>query len=128
VALKLAPVDQAAWVNATIGSTLTFRVINDVIVGEYADAYAGDLIEATVIRIREGEIRTRHGRAEPRVKEVMVGKSIKLELESSPEDRARFSGIAKNLVVWSVKGPYMVVVLPIEYVVLLIACTRGCDL
>jgi len=27
-----------------------------------------------------------------------------------------------------VKGPYMVVVLPIEYALLLIACSTGCDL
>jgi hypothetical protein len=58
------------------------------------------------------------------VKEVMVGKYIKLELESSPGGH-RFSEIAKNLVVWSVKGPYMVVVLPMECVVLLIACMQG---
>jgi len=134
VPLKLTPVDPAAWANATIGSTLTFRVVNDVIVrnvfnrSSYADAYAGDLIEAKVIRVREGKIRTRHGRAEPRVKEVIVGKSIKLELESSPRGGARFSGIAKNLVVWAVKGPYMVVVLPIEYALLMIACATGCDL
>lgn len=135
VPLKLTPVDPAAWANATIGSTLTFRVVNDVIVrrgvfnrSSYADAYAGALIEVKVIRMREGKIRTRQGKAEPRVKEVMVGKSIKLELESSPRGGARFSGIAKNLVVWSVKGPYMAVALPIEYALLLIACSTGCDL
>jgi hypothetical protein len=133
VALKLAPVDQAAWVNATIGSTLTFRVVNDVIVrgvfnrSSYADAYAGDLIEAKVIRVRKGKVRTRYGRAEPRVKEVMVGKSIKLELESSPGGRARFNVIAKNLVGWSVKGVTIVVLIP-EYVLLGIACSTGCDL
>lgn len=135
VPLKLTPVDPAAWTNATIGSTLTLRVVNDVIVrrgvfnrSSYADVYAGDLIEAKVIRMREGKTRTRQGRAEPRVKEVIVGKSINLELESSPGGGARFSGIAKNLVVWAVKGPYMVVVLPIEYALLLIACSTGCDL
>ena len=53
-----------------------------------------------------------------------MGKYIKLELESSPGGH-RFSEIAKNLAVWSVKGPYMVVVLPMEYVVLLIACRQG---
>jgi hypothetical protein len=136
VALKLTPVDPAAWANATIGSTLTFRVVNDVIVrggvfnrsSSYADAYAGDLIEAKVIRVRQGNIRTRQGRAEPRVKEVMVGKSIKLALESSPRRRARFSGMAKNLVVSSVKGVTVIVLIP-EYVLLGIACsTTGCDL
>jgi hypothetical protein len=137
VPLKLTPVDPAAWANATIGSTLTFRVLNDVIVrggvfnrsSSYADAYAGTLIEAKVTRVRQGKTRTRHGRAEPRVKEVMVGKSIKLELESAPRGGAQFSGTAKNLVVWSVKGPYMAVVFPPEYVLLAIFCsTTGCDL
>jgi hypothetical protein len=135
VPLKLTPVDRAAWANATIGSTLTFRVVDDVIVrggvgnrsSSYADAYAGSLIEAKVVRVRQGKIRTRHGRAEPRVKEVMVGKSIKLELESSPRGRARFSGMAKNLVVWFVKGVEIVVLIP-EYVLLGIACSTGCDL
>jgi hypothetical protein len=59
----------------------------------------------------------------------MVGESIKLELESAPRGGARFSGITKNLVVWSVKGPYMAVVFPPEYVLLAIFCsTKGCDL
>lgn len=131
VPLKLIPVDPAAWANATIGSTLTFRVVSDVIivrgVSSYADAYAGDLIEAKVIRMREGKIRSRHGRTEPRVKEVMVGKYIRLELENSPGGH-RFSGIAKNLIVWPVKGVKIVVLIP-EYVLLGIVCsTSGCDL
>jgi hypothetical protein len=138
VPLKLTPVDAAAWANATVGSTLTLRVVDNVIVrggvfnrkSSYADACAGDLIEAKVIRMREGKARTRHGRAEPRVKEVIAGKYIRLELDSSPEGH-RFSGIAKNLVVWSVKGPFEVVVFTgsiIEYPILVIACSRGCDL
>jgi hypothetical protein len=114
---------------------LTFRVVNDVIVrggvfnrsSSYADAYAGNLIEAKVIRVRQGKIRTRHGRAKRRVKEVMVGKSIKLELENSPGGH-RFNGIAKSMVVWSVKGPFEVVFLPFEWVAILIACSTGCDL
>jgi hypothetical protein len=92
VPLKLTPVDPVAWTNATVGSTLTFLVVNDVIVrkgvfnrSSYADAYAGTLIKAKVVGVREGKSRTRHGRAEPRVKEVVLGKSIKLEFESSPE-------------------------------------------
>lgn len=135
VPLKLTPVDPAAWANATIGSTLTFRVANDVIVrggvfnrsSSYADAYAGNLIEAKVIRVREGKVRSRHGKAEPRVKEVMVGNYIRLELENSPGDH-RFSGVAKNAGIWSVKGPFMVVFLPFEWVAVGIACSTGCDL
>lgn len=133
VPLKLTPVDPAAWANATVGSTLTFRIVDNVIVknvfngSSYGYAYAGTLIEAKVIRMRQGRVRTRHGSAEPRVKEVMVGKSIKLELDSSPVNH-RFSGIAKNVVVWSVKGPYTVVVFPFEFVLLMIACSMGCDL
>ncbi len=138
VPIKLIPVDPAAWANdATIGSTLTFRVLDDVIVrgglfnrsSSYADAYAGTLIEAKVTRVRQHKTRTRHERAEPRVKEVKVGKSLKLELESSPRGGAQFSGIAKDLVVWSVKGPFFVVVYPPEMVLLAIFCgTTGCDL
>lgn len=132
VPLKLTPVDPAAWANATIGSNLTFRVVNDVVRNaskrsSSADAYAGELIEAKVIRVREGKIRIRHGRTEPRVKEVMVGKYIRLELENSPGGH-RFSGIAKNVGVWSVKGPFMVVFLPFEWVAIGIACSIGCDL
>jgi hypothetical protein len=40
----------------------------------------------------------------------------------------RFSGIAKNVGVWSVKGPFMVVFLPFEWVAIRIACSIGCDL
>lgn len=133
--LTLTPVDPAAWANATIGSTLTFRVVNDVVRkshrSSYADAYAGDLIEAKVIRVRETKARTRHERAEPRVREVVAGKYIKLELVSAPEGH-RFSGIAKNLVVWSAKGPFTAVVvalLPIWCIAVLIVCsTTECDL
>lgn len=135
VPLKLTPVDPVAWTNATVGSTLTFLVVNDVIVrkgvfnrSSYADAYAGTLIKAKVVGVREGKSRTRHGRAEPRVKEVILGKSIKLELESSPGGRARFNLIAKNLAIWFVKVPYYTVVMVPEYALLMIACSRGCDL
>lgn len=134
VPVNLTPVDPAAWANATIGSTLTFRVVSNVMRkmsngSSYADvrARAGTLIEAKVIRVRQSKARTRNGRAEPRVKEVMVGKSIKLELDSFPVDH-RFSGIAKNVVIWSVKGPFVVVFYPIEFVLLMIACSMGCDL
>lgn len=129
VPLKLIPVDPAAWANASIGSTVIFRVTSDVVVrGGYADAYAGDLVEAKVIRMREGKIRTRQRITEPRVKEVIVGKYIKLELDSSPEGH-QFRRFAKDLFVWSVKGPYMVLLLPIGYAALVIICsTTPCDL
>lgn len=100
VPLKLAPVDPAALAKATVGSTLTFRVLDNVIVRGVADANAGTLIRAKVTRVRQHKTRTRRGRAEPRVKEVKVGKSLKLELDSSPRGGAQFSAIAKNLVVW----------------------------
>lgn len=132
VPVELTPVDPAAWTNATMDSTVTFRVVYDVIVwrgrSSYADAYAGSLIEAKVIRMRAGKPRPRHGNAEPRVQEVLVGKSIRLELESSSGGRARFRGFARNLVVWPVRGISMVTLFPLEYVVLGIACSRGCDL
>jgi hypothetical protein len=131
--IELTPVDPAAWANATIGSTITFRAVKEVIekrgASSYADVYAGNLIEAKVVRMREGKIRTRQGRAEPRVKEVIVENYIKLELESSPGGR-RLSGIARNLFLWSVKGPCLLVLLPYEGVLIAIACSSrtGCDL
>ena len=77
--------------------------------------------------MRDGKIRTRQGRAEPRVKEVMVEKYIKLELESSPRGRT-LSGIAKNLAVWPVKVICMVGETVLLWVALLIFCRTGCDL
>jgi hypothetical protein len=128
VPLELTAVDPAAWANATVGSTLTFRVVNAVIVRGMADAYAETLIKAKVVRIRQGKSLTRHGQAEPRVKEIVFGKSIKMELESSPGVRARFNVIAKNVAIWSVKVPYYAVVMVPEDLLLAIACSRGCDL
>jgi len=50
-------------------------------------------------------------------------------MESSPRRGGRFNRIAKNLVVWSVKGPFRVVVVPYEYIVLGIGCSLApCDL
>jgi hypothetical protein len=126
VPIKLTPVDPAAWAKATVGSTLTFRVLDDVIVRGEADAYAGTLIQAKVTRVRQHKTRTRRG-ADPRAKEVKVGKSLKLELESSAGGH-RFSGIAKNVGVWSVKVPFEVVFIPFQFVALGIACSIGCDL
>jgi len=126
-----------AWANATVGSTVTLRVVRNVIVrggwfnrkSTYADAYAGALIVAKVTRVREGRLRTRRGTAEPRVKEILIDRTVKLELESSPRHGARFTLAAKNLVVWSVKGPFLAVVMPLEYTVLMIGCSiTPCDL
>jgi hypothetical protein len=129
--IELTPVDPAVWANATIGSTITFRAVYDVIErrreSSYADVYAGNLIEAKVVRMREGKIRTRNGRAEPRVKEVMVEKYIRLELESSPRGRT-LGGITKNLAVWPMKVICMVGETALLWVALLIFCRTGCDL
>jgi hypothetical protein len=62
------------------------------------------------------------------VKEVMMGKSTKLELESSPGGRARFSGIAKNLVVKPLEGVRTVGEDALLFPLLMIACSTGCDL
>jgi len=93
-----------------------------------ADVDADALIEAKVIKIREGKSRIRSGKEEPRVKEVLVGKSITLELENSTGGRARFGGFARSLIAWPPKALSMVTLLPVEYVLLGIACSRGCDL
>lgn len=135
VAIELTPVDPAAWANATVNSTVTFRAVHDVIQtrgvfhkSSYADVYAGTLIEGKVTRIRVGKLRVRGGTTEPRVKEVLVGKRIKLELESSPAAHSRFGGIAKSLAVWPAhtvtavgEGLLFVTLFPI-------LCHSGCDL
>lgn len=133
VPVELTPINPAAWANASKGSTLTFRVVRDVIVSGgvfnrksfYADVNAGTLIEGKVIRLRRGKLRTRNGRTEPRVKEILVGKRIKLEVESAPVDR-RFSAFARNLIIWPVKS----VIAVGEYTYLVILCTiaGGCEI
>jgi len=128
VPVELIPVDPESLANATIGSTLIFRVAYGVIVKGKADVDADALIEAKVIKIREGKSRIRSGKEEPRVKEVLVGKSITLELENSTGGRARFGGFARSLIAWPPKALSMVTLLPVEYVLLGIACSRGCDL
>lgn len=122
--VELTPVDPAAWANAAVGSALTFRVVRDAVAGQYAYAYAGTFIEAKVIRIRAGKPRIRHGKTQPRVQEVLMGKSTRLDLESSPGGRARLGGFARNMIVWL---PHTVV-LVFEYILLFIACATGCDL
>ena len=134
--VELTPVDAAAWANATVGSTVTFRVVRDVIQrggvfnrkSSYADAYAGTLIEGKVIRLREGTLRLRNGKTEPRVKEILVGKRIKLELESSPRRHARIDSLPRNLVVGPVDSVIAVGEGVLFVILLLIFCHSGCDL
>jgi hypothetical protein len=134
VPVELTPIDPSALAHATIRSTVTFRVVRDVIVGQYAYAYGGNLVEAKVTRIREGKLRFRRGRMEPRVMEVIaVGliessppEYLRLRLESSP--RSRFSRTAKQLATLPLAGIHMFVVAPAEWVLLIIACSAGCDL
>jgi hypothetical protein len=74
---------------------------------------------------------------EPRVMEVTVADlietspppapdSLKLRLESTP--RSRFSRTANKLMILPVTAIHMVVVVPAEWVLLIIACSMGCDL
>ncbi|MGO8933587.1 MAG: hypothetical protein ACLPLZ_04400 [Terracidiphilus sp.] len=130
--VELIPVDAEAWANATVGSTLTFRVVLHVIEehhhSKYADAYAGTFVEAKVIRMRESKSRAHRGVKEPRVQEILVGKSTKFDLEGSPRRHARLNSIPKSLIVWPPKVAFMAVFLPFEFVALGIACSMGCDL
>lgn len=125
VPLELTPVDPSAWAHATMNATMRFRVVHDVILGQYAYAYAGTLIDAKVTRIREGELRIRRGRMEPRVKEITVEGSLKLTLESSP--RSRFSGKAKHLATLPLTAIRIIFVDVPAYVLLVIFCSTGCD-
>jgi hypothetical protein len=139
--VELTPVDPSALAHATLNSTVTFRVANNVTDGHFGYGYAGTLIEAKVIRIREGELRIRHGRTESRVVEVAVTEliessppprvwSLKLRLESFP--RSRSNRIATQLITLPLTLPLKVIhiaVLIPEYALLGIACsTGGCDL
>ena len=133
VPVELTPLDPSALAHAAINSTVTFRVVHNVIVGQYA--YGGNLVEAKVTWIREGKLRIRRGRMEPRVMEVTaVGliessppEYLKLRLESSP--RGRSGRTAMKLVTFPLKVIGMVVITVPEYGLLGIACaTAGCDL
>jgi len=137
VPVELTPVDPSAWAHATINSPVTFRVVHDVIVRHDTYARAGELVEAKVTQVREGELRYRRGRMEPRVMEVtLTGEidsslptSLKLRLESSP--RSRCSRTAKQLATLPLKVVHVagaVVVFPVEWVLLVIFCHSGCDL
>ena len=112
--------------NPAVGSVLTFRAVKNATTRSGAYVYAGTLIYAKVIRIRQGKLRARNGRTEPRVKEVLVGKSTKLVLQSFPGGGAQFNGVAKNLVVWPVHS----VVTVVEDIYLVIGCSiaGGCEI
>jgi hypothetical protein len=140
VPVELIPDNLSALAQATINSTVTFRIVHDVVVGQYAYGYGGTLIDVKVIRIREGKLRIRRGRMEPRVMEVAVAGlletnpptppgALKLTLESSP--RSNSSRTAKQLITLPLTLPlkaiHIVVLVP-EYVLLGIACATGCDL
>jgi hypothetical protein len=134
VPVELTPVDPSAWEQASLNSTVTLRVVHNVIVGQYAYAYAGTSIDAKVTRIREGKPGTRRGRMEPRVMEVTVPwvipttppGSLKLALESTPRNRWR--RVANRLLISPFTAIHVIVILPAEGVLLLIFCSNGCDL
>ncbi len=131
--VELVPVDPEAWANATVGSTLTFVVALDVLEEHHhysksVHAYGGTLIEAKVTRMRKTKPRAQPGVKEPRVQEILVGRSTKFVLEGSPRRHPRLNSIPKNMVVWPPKVAFLVVFLPFEYVALGIACSTGCDL
>lgn len=140
VPVELTPVDPSALAHASINSTVTFRIVNNVSDGHFGYGYTGTLIEAKVIRIREGKLRIRRGRIEPRVMEVAVAGlietspppapgSLKLRLESSP--RSRSSRVANQLIALPLTVPlkaiHIAVLVP-EFVLLMVACSMGCDL
>jgi hypothetical protein len=134
----LSPVDPSALQHATLNSTVTFRVLQTATDGHVAYAYGGTQIEAKVTRIREGRLRVRRGKMEPRVMDLSLAcltetqptpppGSIKLRLESSP--RSRFSRRAKHLAALPLRAIGIVVITVPEDVLLAIFCsTGGCDL
>lgn len=122
VAIELQPLDPSAWANATIGSTVTFRVVRGA---SAASVFNGGLIEAQVTRLRTRKLRMRHGKLEPRVSEVAVG-LVKLKLESTA--RSRFVSTVKRVGTAPLRGVGFIAEIPL-WVVLSIACsTGGCDL
>jgi hypothetical protein len=140
VPVELTPIDPSAFANATENSTVILRVVRDVIVGKYTDAYGGTFIEAKVTRVREGKLRTRRGKTEPRVMEITVTAtrdscmeaapgsldSSRLKLESYPE--SSFGRTAKQLAVAPLTAIRFVVVYPVEAILFAILCSTGCDL
>lgn len=138
VPVELSPVDPSALAHATVNSTVTFRVVRNVVVGQYGYAYAGTLVEAKVTRIREGKPRILRGKMAPRVTEVALPglietspppapNALKLRLESSP--RSRFVRPARQIALFPLTAIHFIVLVP-EDIVLAIACSTGdgCDL
>jgi len=134
VPVELTPVDPIALAQATVNSTVIFRVAHKLVVGQYAYACGENLVEAKVTRIREGKLRIRRGRMEPRVMDVIaVGliessppDYLKLRLESTP--RSSFSRKAKQFATLPLTGIRFVVVYPAEGILLGIGCAFGYDL
>lgn len=141
VPVALVAVDPSALANATVNSHVTFRIIYGLTIKGLAYAYSGTLIEAKVTRIREGKLRVRRGKTEPRVLEIAVPEllktepppapeSLKLTIESSP--RSASSRTVKQLIALPLTVPlkalHIAVLVP-EYILLGIACsTSSCDL
>jgi hypothetical protein len=135
VPVALTTIDPSALATAKLNSTLTFRVAY----GLSSYAHTGTLIEAKVIRLRDGNLQTRSGRIEPRVMEVIVCGLVescpspgflKLRLEGSP--RSRSSRTAKRLLALPLtvplKAAHIALLVP-EAILLGIACsTSSCDL
>jgi len=139
VPVALEAIDPSALANAKLNSTVTFRVAYGLTVRQYSYAHEGTLIDAKVIRLREGKLRTHRGKLEPRVMEVAVCGLVescpppgflKLTLESSP--RSSSSKTAKRLIslplTVPLKAAHIAILVP-EAILLAIACgTSSCDL
>jgi hypothetical protein len=84
VPVALTALDPSALANATVNSQVTFRIIYGLTIKGLAYAYSGTLIEAKVTRIREGKLRMRRGKTEPRVLEIAVPELLKTEPPPPP--------------------------------------------
>ena len=113
VPVALEAVDPPALANAKVNSTLAFRIAY----GLKSHAHAGSLIEAKVIRVREGNLRARRGKTEPRVMEIEVcgleescriPGYMKLRLESST--RSASNRTAKRLIALPLTAPLKVAI------------------
>ena len=123
VPVELLPLDPSAWTSATIGSTVTFRVVRGAFA---ADVFNGGLIDAKVARIRARKPRMRRGRLEPRVLEVAVDGGVKLTLESTA--RSRFDRMFKHVATFPLRGVGVTLEVP-EYLFLGIVCSvGGCEI
>jgi hypothetical protein len=140
VPVELAPLDPTELEQATINSYVTFRIVRTVVVGQTSRGYGGTLVVAKVTRIRDGKLRMRRGKLEPRVMEVSLPgllegspapppDSLKLRLESSLRNRhiRKAKQLAALPLTVPLKTLHIAAMVP-EYILLGIACMRGCDL